>query len=192
MKKVLIVASDRNELKLFGDDYEKCICGVGPVFAAANAMKAAIECKAEVIVSVGSACSLGALEKGNVVSFSSVVCPDQDLTAMHLALGTTIDNRRTTVGALETDDRKSPYTIASSASFTSSLTEGLKALRADSADMEAYGVGIAARILNIPFFVVKVITDDVGDKSSIGDISFILREGRQKMLEKVRSLLEEA
>lgn len=190
MKRILVVASDKNELKGFGDAFDTAVVGVGPIMAAAGAMYAAKETDPEVIISVGSCGSTGNLKKGEVVSFSSVVCPDQDLTVMHLAPGTTIDQRRSTVGALQTGDRKSPYILSSSGTFASEVTDMMKALHADASDMEAYGVGIVARQLGIPFFAIKLITDHIGDASTVGDISFNLRDGRARMVETVKLLAE--
>ncbi|MBQ0072390.1 MAG: hypothetical protein KBS81_11155 [Spirochaetales bacterium] len=190
MKRILVVASDKNELKGLPDSFDKAVVGVGPIMAAAGTMYAALQYEPEVIISIGSCGSLGRVKKGEVVSFSSVVCPDQNLTAMRLALGTTIDQRRSTVGALSTGDRTSPYVLSSSAAFTKEVTENLLALHADCTDMEAYGVGIAARMLEVPFYAVKLVTDIIGDSSSVGDISFSLREGRGRLVEKLISLQE--
>ena len=100
---------------------------------------------------------------------------------MHLPLGVTIDKKRSTVGELETADRASRLILSTSGAFSSEITDAHKTLYADASDMEAYGVALAARESGIPFFAIKLITDYVGDKSTIGDISFNLREGRTKL-----------
>lgn len=191
MKKVLLVSSDKNELKGFPVEMERCICGVGPIQSAAYTSLYASLNKPDVIFSIGSAGSLGGLEKGSVVSFSSIVTPDQNLESMHISLGKTIGADRATFSALYTCDRKSPYTLLSSGTFNKEKRDYHTFLHADAADMEAYGVGMAAKILNIRFYAVKLITDTIGDKSSVGDILFSYREGRERVIEKVLSLLQE-
>ena len=54
--------------------------------------------------------------------------------------------------------------------------------------MEAYGVGIAAKRAGLPFFAVKLVSDIIGDNSSLGDVSFSLREGRARLVEAVEAL----
>lgn len=191
MKKVLLVSSDKNELKGFPSEMERCICGVGPIQSAAYTSIYASKSRPDVIFSIGSAGSLGGLERGSVVSFSSVVTPDQNLESMHISLGKTIGSDRATFSTLYTFDTKSPYTLLTSGTFNKEKREYHTLLHSDAADMEAYGVGMAAKILGIRFYAVKLITDTLGDKSSVGDILFSYREGRERVIEKVLSLLEE-
>lgn len=191
MKKVLLVSSDKNELKGFPSEMERCICGVGPIQSAAYTSMYASLSRPDVIFSIGSAGSLGGLERGSVVSFSSVVTPDQNLESMHISLGKTIGSDRATFSTLYTFDTKSPYTLLTSGTFNKEKREYHTLLHSDAADMEAYGVGMAAKILGIRFYAVKLITDTLGDKSSVGDILFSYREGRERVIEKVLSLLEE-
>lgn len=186
--KILIVASDKGELKGLDDRYTKVVSGVGPVLAAIATVKAIEADRPDCIVSLGSAGAIDRrLEVGKAYSFGKVVCPDQDLTSMHLPLGVTIDSRRATVGEIETRDRTSRLTLSSSGKFSSAITKEHELLYADASDMEAYAVGAAAREYSIPFYAIKLITDYVGDKSTIGDISFNLREGRKRL----KTLLEE-
>lgn len=184
MKRVLLVASDKAELSAFGNEWERCITGVGPIMSASLSMKKALETKAEVLVSLGSAGSTGTLKKGDVVSFSSVITPDQDLRTVHLALGNTLDSRRVTIGPLYTEDRESKYILSSSAKFSNTL------LPSDAVDMEAYGVGITARALGIPFLAIKLITDYTDDSTSVGDVCFNMREGKIKLRDETIRLLE--
>lgn len=189
MSTVLLVASDINELRGLDGPWEKCVSGVGPVLAAVHTVMAAVKYKPDIIVSVGSAGSLGRFKKGEIVSFSSVVTPDQDLSAMHVALGTTIGPDRATVKEIFTLDRMSPYTLYTSGKFSSEVLPSHTLLRADAADMEAYGVGAAAAALGAGFYCVKLITDIVGDDSKVGDVAFSYREGRARLSSFLSSML---
>ncbi len=189
MKKVLVVASDSNELKGLDESWERCVTGVGPVMAAVQTVMAIEKYKPDVVVSTGSAGSLGRFRKGDVVSFSSVVTPDQDLTSFRVALGSTIGPDRATVGELFTLDRSSGYILFSSGKFSSEILPSHRTLRADAADMEAYGVAMAARCTGVGFYCVKLITDVVGDKSTVGDVLFSYREGRERVSSFLSSLL---
>ncbi len=189
--RVMLAASDRGELSGFDDGFIKVVSGVGPILASASTMKAAIENKPDVIISVGSAGAISKeLEIGKAYSFNAIVTLDQDLSAFHLALGSTLDSKRTTLGLLSTRDNGSSLILATSGRFASEVTEQHKMLKADAADMEAYGVCMAASLLTIPFFAVKLITDYVGDKSTIGKVSFNLREGRAALSAAVASLIK--
>lgn len=186
--KVLIVASDKGELKGISDEYIKVVSGVGPVMAAVAAAREIEREKPDCVISLGSAGAISrSLKIGEAYSFGKVVCPDQNLTTMHLPLGVTIDKKRSTVGELETRDRASRLILSTSGAFSSEITEAHKTLYADASDMEAYSVGLAAREAGVPFYAIKLMTDYVGDKSTVGDISFNLRDGRAKLI----SLLEE-
>lgn len=191
MRKVLLVSSDKNELKGFPVEMERCICGVGPIQSAAYTSMYASKNRPDVIFSIGSAGAVSGIEKGSVVSFSSVVTPDQNLESMHISLGKTIGADRATFSTIYTFDRKSPYTLLTSGTFNKEKRDYHALLHADAADMEAYGVGMAAKILGIRFYAVKLITDTLGDNSSVGDILFSYREGRERVIEKVLSLLQE-
>lgn len=189
MKKILLVASDKAELKGLDGEWDKCICGVGPIQSAAMTVRYAMEYKSDIIVSVGSAGSLGRLKTGDVVSFSSVVTPDQDLSHMHVRLGSTIGPDRATFNTLYTLDRTSGYVLYSSGRFSSEILPSHTFFKADAADMEAYGVGMAAKCLGLGFYCVKLITDIVGDKSTVGDVSFSYREGRARLGEVLSSII---
>ena len=182
MKKILVVASDKAEIKGFESDFLTLVSGVGPILAAAKTAGEIVKTGADVVISVGSCGSLGRIKKGEVVSFSTVVTPDQDLSSMHLAMGATIDWNRSTLKELRTGDRKSGLTLLSSGTFTSSYRDVFSSFSPDCVDMEAYGVGIAALSFGIPFYAVKLVSDIVGDHSSVGDISFSVREGRERLL----------
>ena len=181
MSGVLLVASDPSELKRLDDRWQKCVCGVGPIMAALHTAAAIEKYKPDVVVSVGSAGSLGRFSRGDVVSFSSVVTPDQDITCMHVPLGSTIGPDRATTGELFTLDRKSGYILYSSGRFSNEVLPSHTILRADAADMEAYGVGLAAKYLGTGFYAVKLITDIVGEKTKVGDVAFSYREGRERL-----------
>ena len=185
MKKILVVASDKAEIKGLGGDFLTLVSGVGPIFAAARASGEIVKTGAEVVVSVGTC---GSIKRGEVVSFSTVVTPDQDLSAMHLSLGATIDWNRSTIKELRTADRKSGLTLLSSGTFTSSYRDVFSSFSPDCVDMEAYGVGVAALSFGIPFYAIKLVSDIVGDHSTVGDISFSMREGREHLFEALRAL----
>ena len=187
--RVLLAASDKAEVKGFSDDYIKTVTGVGPILSASITMREAIINKADVIVSIGSAGAISErLQIGEAYSFSSVVTSDQNLTRFHLALGATLDKSRATIGEMRSGDRSSDLVLATSGTFASAPNA---ALRADAADMEAYGAAITAYNLSIPFYAIKLITDRVGDSSSIGKVSFNLREGRARLIELVDSLVRQ-
>ncbi len=189
MKKVLVVASDPAELKGLDESWKKCVSGVGPVMAAVQSVIAIEKYRPDVVVSTGSAGSLGRFRRGEVVSFSSVVTPDQDLTSFHVALGSTIGPDRATLGELFTLDRSGGYVLYSSGKFSSEVLPSHRTLKADAADMEAYGVALAARYMGVGFYCVKLITDVVGDKSTVGDVLFSYREGRERVSSFLSALL---
>ena len=181
MKKILVVASDKAELKGLKGDFLTLVSGVGPILASAMTAGAIVMTGAEVVVSIGSCGSLGRIKRGEVVSFSNVVTPDQDLSSMHLSLGSTIRELRTA-------DRKSGLTLLSSGTFTSSYRDVFSSFSPDCVDMEAYGVGMAALSQGIPFYAIKLVTDIVGDHSTVGDISFSMREGRARLFQVLQEL----
>ncbi len=189
MSRILLVASDPNELKGLDGPWDKAICGVGPINAAAYTAVNALKYNSEVVVSVGSCGSLGRLKVGDVVSFSTLVTPDQDMSALHLSLGTTIGPDRATFKELYTLDKTSPYILYSSGTFNSAVIPSHTLLKADAADMEAYGVGVACRALGLCFYAVKLVTDIVGEKVKIGDVSAVYREGRARLGEVLSSIL---
>lgn len=189
MRKVLLVASDKGELKGFGDGYIKVVSGVGPIMSAAASALWIEREKPDLVVSIGSAGAINpALEIGEAYSFSSVVTPDQDLSAFHVAKGSTLDERRTTIGEIRTLSLDSGLRLSSSASFTSDTSEFLEKMHVDATDMEAYGVAVACRKMEVEFASVKLITDIVGDKSGVGKVSFNLRRGRERLIELVDSI----
>ena len=188
MKRILVVASDKAEIKGLGNDFLTLVSGVGPIMAAARTSGEIIKTKADVVISVGTCGSLGRIKKGEVVSFSKVVTPDQDLSSMHLSLGATIDWNRSTIKELTTADRLSGLTLLSSGTFTSSYRDVFSSFSPDCVDMEAYGVGVAALSLGIPFYAIKLVSDIVGDHSTVGDISFSMREARESLSEALRGL----
>ena len=186
--KILVVASDKGELKGLNDGYIKVVSGVGPILAAVATTKAIITEKPDVVVSLGSAGAISRnLKVGSAYSFGKVICPDQNLTAMRLPLGATLGKNRSTICELDTRDRTSRLMLSTSGKFSSEITKEHEEVYADAADMEAYGVALAAMDAGLPFYAFKLITDYVGDKSTVGDISFNLRDGRERL----KTLLEE-
>ncbi len=183
--KVLLVASDKAELRDFPDSYEKAVCGTGPIASAAVTAAAIASLFPDAVVSVGSAGSFGRIPVGSCVSFGSVVSPDQDLTAYHLRKGATLLPSRATVAAIRLGD-SSPYVLSSSGSFCTAPDPDIPA---DAADMEAYGVAMAAYLKGIPCFAVKVITDVIGEHIDLGSYGFRLRSLRSLLVQKTEQVL---
>ena len=175
--KILAAASDRSELKAFGDGYLKVVTGVGPVLAAASVAAAIERFHPDIIVSTGTAGSFGTLSSGDVVSFGSVIFPDADLTAYGLKRGETLLASHRILSSIPLDSASS-LVLATSSSFASSVIEG-----ADAADMEAYGVAVAAYNAGIPCLAVKGITDRVGERMEMKEY-FSVRKQLLPLLEK--------
>ncbi len=189
--KILLVASDKGELKGFDDSYLKAVTGVGPIMAAAVTSKMIYETDPDLVISVGSAGSVKGLEVGKAYSFSKIVSKDQDLRHFRVSLGKTLDGNRSTVGELESADGKTNLVLATSAAFSSSLSDELVQLNADAADMEAYGVALSSVLYNKPFMAIKLITDIIGDNKGIGEIQFRVRDGRANLIKEVAQKVEE-
>ncbi len=181
--KVLLVASDKAELKPFPDSYIKAVSGIGPVLSAAITASSIHEYKPDIVISVGSAGSAGRLKLGECVSFGRVISPDPDLTAFHLGRGSTILPTRATINGFVLD-RNSEYILSSSSAFAT-----VPFSSSDASDMEAYGVAAAAYLQNIPCFAVKVITDIIGKRISMGDYGFNLRKLRDALLPEVERVI---
>ena len=181
--KVLLVASDKAELKPFGDECIKIVSGVGPILAAAAAAYAIAEYKPDVVFSVGSAGSMGKLKIGDVASFAKVITPDSDLSAFHLSPGSTLLPSRASLSAIALDGSSS-LVLSSSGRFASERSS-----LSDAADMEAYGVALSAYLRKIPCYAVKLITDIVGEKITLGDYGYNLRTMREAMAAKVDGIL---
>ncbi len=183
--RVLIVASDKAELKAFPDTFEKVASGVGPVLAAASAAYAIAEHLPDVVFSVGSAGSAGKLSIGECVSFARVVSPDFDLSSYGLEVGSTLMGNRKILSSIELD-RNSSYVLSSSGSFNTGIS---LPFHYDAADMEAYGVAFAASMRHIPCFAVKVITDVIGEHVDLGEYGYTLRSLRSLLPLKVEEIL---
>lgn len=191
--RIMLVASDKGELKGFDDSFIKIVSGVGLIQSASSTAIALCEYKPDVVFSIGSAgviASDNTLKVGEAYSFSYVVTPDQNLTAFHIALGSTLDSNRTTFGAIKTEDSTSSLILGSSGTFYKEHHSWHDTLNVSAVDMEAYGVGVSSMKKGIPFYAVKLITDTVGDNSSIGKVQFNLREGRSKLIACVSSIVE--
>lgn len=182
--KILVVVSDRVELAAFDDRFIKTVSGIGPVFAAAAAADSIIRYRPDVVVSAGSAGSLGKLDIGDCVSFGSVVYADIDLSAYHLRIGTSLTPDRRTFSSIRLAS-SSEHILATSAAFASSR-ERYSSFNASAADMEAYGVAYSAYLESIPCLAVKAITDIVGEKPEIGEYRKKLKEVRAKLPEMVQ------
>ena len=192
--KVLLVASSKAELapfpsEAYGHDFVKCVCGVGPVLAAASAAAAIAANHPDAVFSVGSAGSYGTLRVGDAVSFGSVVSPDNDLTAFHMKRGGTLLPSGATLSSV-TLDGNSAYILSSSGTFASlSHSPFGSDIVPDAADMEAYGVAAASLLAAVPCRAVKIITDIIGDGMKLSEYGFRLRELRERLPEKVLEVL---
>ena len=191
--KVLLVASSKAELAPFpseacGHDFVKCVCGVGPVLAAASAAAAIAANHPDAVFSVGSAGSYGTLRVGDAVSFGSVVSPDNDLTAFHMKRGAALLPSGATLSSV-TLDRNSAYLLSSSGTFASLPHSPFIDSVPDAADMEAYGVAAASLLAAVPCRAVKIITDIIGDGMKLSEYGFRLRELRKRLPEKVLEVL---
>ena len=191
--KIMLVASDKGELKGLDDSFIKIVSGVGLVQSASSTAIALCTHKPDIVFSIGSAgaiVSKNSLRVGEAYSFSYVATPDQNLTSFHIALGSTLDSNRTTFGAIRTEDSRSGLILGSSGTFYTKYQDWHDVLNVSAVDMEAYGVGVSAKKMGIPFYAVKLITDTVGDSSSIGKVQFNLREGRGKLIACVSAIVE--
>ncbi len=179
---VLIVASDKAELKAFGDEFIKVVSGVGPVLSASFTSSAIERFHPSAVVSVGSAGSFGRLMIGDVVSFGSVIYRDADLTHYGLKPGETLTGNQKRLSAIQLDS-SSAYVLSTSASFASAAGEG------DAADMEAYGVAAAAYMHGIPCFAVKAITDIVGKSVDMREYTLLRSRLMPLIVSKVKEIL---
>lgn len=185
--KVLIVASDKAELKAFEgkDCYIPVACGIGIAQAAVYTALAIKEHDPDAVVSVGSAGGIS--EKaviGSVISFDRVIDTDQDMTLFRLPLGSVLAPDRSTIGEMRFalgDDN----TLCCSSKFAS----GKPSVEADAADMESYGVALASTVLKKRCLCFKLITDRVGEHTKLADYRRMVREGREELEKKVRETL---
>ncbi len=181
--KVLVVASAKAELKAFGDEYIKLVTGIGPVLAAAATASAIERYSPDVVVSVGTAGSVGKLSVGEIVSFGSVIFPDLDLTSYGLAKGETLLSGGKRLGAIPLDPDSS-YVLSTSSSFAS-----VPNAYSDASDMEGYGVALAAYLRNIPVFAVKAITDIIGNRVGLAEYTSIRKGVIPLLPQRVESVL---
>lgn len=184
--KVLIVASDKSELKAFPDKFIKIASGVGPVLSSAFTAFAIAEHHPDIVFSVGSAGSAGKLRIGDCISFSRVITPDSDISAYGLEKGYTLTSDRKKLGAIPLDGN-SDYILSSSGTFAAKPGEGN--LFFDAADMEAYGVALSSSLKGIPCYAVKIITDLIGNHVNLGTYGYTLRQLRILLPEKVEEVL---
>ena len=177
--KVLVLASSKAEAKTL-DIYITVITGTGLVQAAAAASYAIAEHKPDVIVSAGSAGSFGRFQIGDIVSFGSVICPDNDLTRFGLAKGTALraDGKKLSILPLSGN---TDYILSSSSSFESGQNRLIGNIRPDASDMEAYGAAYAAFLKGIPCFAIKMITDIIGEDLRLPDYTSRLCEMRDRL-----------
>ena len=182
--RILVAASDKAELASFGDGYIKVVTGVGPVLAAAAVAAAAAVHHPDIIVSTGTAGSMGSIAIGDIVSFGSVISPDADLSAYGLKRGITLlpDHRKLSSISL---DRSSRYVLSSSSALASEPVDGV-----DAFDMEGYGVAVAAFCASVPCLAVKAITDIVGIRTEMNDYLSLRRSLVQMLPSKVSETIK--
>ena len=181
--RILIAASDKAELAAFDDGYIKIVTGVGPVLAAATVAAAIERFHPDAAISVGTAGSFGSLSIGDVVSFGSVIYRDSDLSAYGLRRGETLSADRRIISSIAMDPSSS-LVLATSSAFAECGVAG-----ADGADMEAYGVAVAAVNAGIPCFAVKAITDIVGRKIGMKEYAALRRHVVRLLPSKVAEVI---
>lgn len=188
--KALVVASSDGELISFKklNSVITLSTGLGNILSSSLVTKAISEEKPEVVFSIGSAGrnTNSMVKEGEVVSFKNIYSYDQDLTSLGFLRGETVNGKRKKFGRIATADDKSNYIILSSSSL---VDNPMFPLFFDAFDMESYGVAVASKIFSIPFYVVKVITDTLGDEKSKEDISLIYKEKRDELTQVVKGFL---
>lgn len=182
--KVLILASDKAELKGLRDRYETRVIGTGLVMAAVNATRAIMECNPDIVVDIGSCGGGENVEIGDVVMCDRVATMDQDLSLYRLPPGSTIDETRTTVGELSLFSNEH-HLLLSSSRFASELSD----LHPDVYDMEGYAVALAACKCGRKCSIFKLVTDKVGVKVDLGEYSRNLRTMKENLHRKVEEFL---
>lgn len=187
--KTLIVSSSEGELIDFKKmGYITLACGIGNILSSSLTVKTIIDKNVDVVISVGSAGrrSDSHIRVGDIISFEKVYSYDQNLSSLGFNDGETVNSKRKIIGEIKTSDNKSIYSILSSSSLQNSPKFSYKF---DALDMESYGVGVASMLFSIPFYVVKVITDTIGDGKGREEISALYKEKRSELTLKVKDLL---
>lgn len=190
--RVLLLASDRRELKGFGDEYIKEVVGVGAISAALHTAHLISKHSPDFVVSIGSAGRVSKeLEVGKAYSFKCVNNDLIDLSEVHISLGSSLDREGSTYGPLKTFDTSSPYILTTTGKYSRSMKESYKTLSSSAVDMEAYGVALSCRELGIPFFAVKLITDTIECDAAISSIDREYRVSREALISKVKEVLSQ-
>ena len=182
--KALVLASDKAELKGLGDRYETRVIGIGLVMAAINATRAIIECNPDIVVNIGSCGGGDDVEIGDVVMCDRVITMDQDLSLYRLPPGSTIDERRTTVGEVNLFSTER-HLLLSSSRFASTLSS----LHPDVYDMEGYAVALASQKLGRKCAIFKLVTDKVGVEVNLGEYSKNLRTMKEELHRRLEEFL---
>lgn len=190
MKRALLLASDKRELKGFPECYLKGVIGVGPINAAINSALLIAYHNPDVVVSVGSAVAIDpALKVGEAYSFSRVNNDVLDLRGAFLPLGASLDSAGATISELYTLDTESSLTLTTSGTYTKEMRDSLSVLKSSALDMEAYSLGLTAKSFNLPFLAIKLITDSVGDNSKVSNVDIRLRLNRDRLVKKTEETL---
>lgn len=185
--KYLFAVSDRAEAVALPKDFDFLITGVGLTVSSLNLMKRLMEEKYDAVVNIGTA---GGVDKepGAVYQVSRIYNFDQDLTAFHVPFGSTLLCDRSMLGPITVSD--DGLVLASSSSYFSSVTDRMREYDVSLCDMEAYGEAYCCKLLNIPFYSFKVVSDVVGENIAIKDYQKRLGSYRNDLVDFVRKRLE--
>jgi len=182
--KILVLASDRAELSSYPDDIIKCMTGVGPVEAGVMASKAISEADPDIVFGIGSCGAVRGLhELGEVVHIKCVFFQDMDLSLYHLPVGATLRYDRSTQREICLEEHGG--VLATSGTFASSVTPFAKDVGASLFDMEGYAIASAAKAYGKKCFLIKGISDYVGEKVALKDYRAFLKELSSKIRKEV-------
>lgn len=156
--------------KLFGENLNIVICGVGKVNAACAAQYAIDALKAEEIINIGYA---GALNKnatvGEIVNIFKAVQYDFDLTQINGTEIGTLDECAENYMRLCRDDGFPQKSLATGDRFNDSETDFnllTQTLKADVRDMEGAAIAQVCMHAHVNFYAYKVISDIAGSGST--------------------------
>tara|TARA_R110002072_G_scaffold155657_2_gene306009 strand:- start:21291 stop:21977 length:687 start_codon:yes stop_codon:yes gene_type:complete len=166
------------------------LCGFGPVSAAARTSQLVAEHRPARIILVGIAGAIGSsLSVGSATTFNEVACcgigagsgqdfqsasdlgwkqwdPGDDVAEPRLVIGDKLPLLRTRIEGDSEEPRKRQLLTCCSASGCPEDV-ALKSRHFPNAvaeDMEAFGVAMAASLLNVPVQVVRGISNEAGDR----------------------------
>jgi len=177
--RVMVVASDEQELRGFGDEVIKVVSGCGMENAAVATVKGIYEHKPEVVINVGTAGAREGLEVGKCYWIKEVYNRDYDLTKYRLAPYAMLGANRTVEHSLKLEEEG--YVLSSSNGFTSSPISPLF----DIYDMEGYGVAKACAFMKTECHILKGISDRVGKNLNLKDYRTLLKNLKEQLAAEV-------